>query len=76
MGPFKQKKWARASVPVISRSHVVATRDTMSTDYLCGLGIGKEIAEASYVALKLPYDAPVTPAPNGPKRIGLNISVT
>ena len=74
MGPFSKKFWARLAAPAIRRSAVVATRDTMSTDYLHQIGIKRPIVEASDVALKLPYTPPVAAKNERPVRIGLNVS--
>ncbi|MFK7751190.1 MAG: polysaccharide pyruvyl transferase family protein [Sedimentitalea sp.] len=73
MGPFAKKRWAVLARPAIARATIVATRDTLSTQYLRQLGLKGEIVEASDVALKLPYD--VVQQPNSEAvRVGVNVS--
>ena len=74
VGPFARGLWARLARPVIRRSAIVATRDHLSTEYLRGQGIRRELVEASDVALKLPWSKPEPASPGGPLRIGLNVS--
>lgn len=73
IGPFTRglsKTLARFS---LNRSAVFATRDKLSTACARDLGVKRPIIEASDVALKLPYTAPVKPQ-GGPLRVGLNVS--
>lgn len=74
MGPFASPVWARIAAWSISRSAIVATRDSLSTTALRGMGFEGKIIEASDVALRLPYDPPPQRSPGGPVRVGLNVS--
>ncbi len=74
IGPFTKgwsKRLARWS---LARSALVATRDAKSTAALRALGYPGEVVEASDVALRLPFDPPPARMPDGPLRVGLNVS--
>lgn len=73
IGPFTKgwSKWlSRLSLRL---SALVATRDAKSTTALRDLGYRGEAIEASDVALRLPFDAPVLRT-SGPLRVGINVS--
>lgn len=73
MGPFAKSIWARLALPAIKRASIIATRDTLSTQYLRDQGLKEDILEASDVALKLPYDEPQERGA-GPVKVGINVS--
>ncbi|MBC7739910.1 MAG: polysaccharide pyruvyl transferase family protein [Candidatus Saccharibacteria bacterium] len=73
IGPFTKplsRFLARLSLRL---SAVVATRDVLSTAALRSLGYAGAAIEASDVALRLPYTAPV-PRIGGPVQVGINVS--
>lgn len=73
IGPFT-KGWSRMlALWSLRLSALVATRDAKSTAALRELGYKGDAVEASDVALRLPYDAPVAQE-GGPVRVGLNVS--
>ena len=74
IGPFSSPKRKAIAAHSIARSALVATRDRMSTDAVRGMGIDRQIIEASDVALRLPFTPPAPRAAGGPVRIGLNVS--
>lgn len=73
IGPF-ERPWSRPFARrVMNRADFVVTRDAPSTRFLRELGIRSEVLEATDVAMRLPYDPPPR-APDGPVRVGLNVS--
>ncbi len=56
------------------RARAVFTRDRLSINFVRQAGFQGEIHEASDVALRLPYRKPEPRTPEGPIRVGLNIS--
>lgn len=74
MGPFKRGLWRRLAARTVRCSAIVASRDDKSTAFLREIGVQREIIEASDVALRLPFDAPAPRPPDGPVKVGLNVS--
>ncbi|MFV0515688.1 MAG: polysaccharide pyruvyl transferase family protein [Jhaorihella sp.] len=73
IGPFTGRAGRFLAARTIDRCAVVATRDDRSLAFARALGVTRGIVEASDVALRLPYERP-DPAPEGPVRVGLNVS--
>lgn len=73
VGPFKKRLWQTLSAGTIRRCAIVTTRDTKSTTFLRDMGVRNDVIEASDVALRLPF-TPSETRPEGPPRIGLNVS--
>ena len=73
IGPFKHALSKFLARLTLNLSAVVATRDTLSTEWAHDLGVRRKVIEASDVALRLPYDKPVR-TEGGPVRVGLNVS--
>lgn len=74
VGPFKRPVSTALARISLRLCALVATRDRLSTDCVLGLGLRREVIEASDVALRLPFTAPASRAPGGPVRVGLNVS--
>jgi hypothetical protein len=74
MGPFSRPWARRAALASIRRCEAVFTRDALSTAFLHEMGYTGPVAEATDVALRLPYAAPVPRPPGGPVRVGINVS--
>ncbi|MFN0113330.1 MAG: polysaccharide pyruvyl transferase family protein [Paracoccaceae bacterium] len=72
IGPFRHRLSAWLARATLNASAVVATRDRLSTDCVRGLGVGREVIDASDVALRLPF-VPARRLP-GPPRVGINVS--
>lgn len=73
VGPFT-KGWSRLAAKIsMKRCAIVASRDSMSTKAAQELG-RKDVIEASDVALRLPYDPSAPAEPNGPVKVGINVS--
>ena len=72
VGPFKKpvSKWAAKLSMRLCK--IVATRDLLSTKAARGMGLTRDLIEASDVALRLPFDAPTKTT--GPKKVGINVS--
>lgn len=73
IGPFSRPWVRRLALNVMRRARAVATRDRLSTSFAREMGYDGQLIEATDVALRLPHDAP-EPRPEGPVRVGLNIS--
>lgn len=74
-GPFRRRVSTFLARRSIGLSSITATRDTLSTECLTGMGVrASDIVEASDVALRLPFDAPPARAAGGPVRVGINVS--
>lgn len=73
VGPFVKplSKWLARFV--MNRTALLATRDTLSTKCVQQMNVKTKVIEASDVALRLPYDAPIKPE-NSPIKVGLNVS--
>jgi polysaccharide pyruvyl transferase WcaK-like protein len=74
VGPFTRPLSTALARLSLRLCALVATRDRLSTDCVLGLGLRREVIEASDVALRLPFTAPAAGAPGGPVRVGLNVS--
>jgi polysaccharide pyruvyl transferase WcaK-like protein len=74
LGPFDHWLTTRLSRWSIERSAIVAARDDLSIAASRSMGVKRDIISSSDVALRLPYDPPGPRAPDGPLRIGLNVS--
>lgn len=74
IGPFTGRVWRRLARDVLNRAALVATRDDLSVEAACDLGVRREIVAASDVALRLPWTPPAPRDPGGPVRIGINVS--
>lgn len=74
VGPFTRPLSTALARLSLRLCALVATRDRLSTDCVLGLGLRREVIEASDVALRLPFTAPEARAPGGPVRVGLNVS--
>jgi polysaccharide pyruvyl transferase WcaK-like protein len=74
MGPFSRPWARRAALASIRRCEAVFTRDALSTAFLREAGYTGPVGEATDVALRLPYAAPVPRPPGGPVRVGINVS--
>ena len=74
VGPFKRPVSTALARISLRLCALIATRDRLSTDCVLGLGLRREVIEASDVALRLPFTAPAARAPGGPIRVGLNVS--
>lgn len=72
IGPFKYTIWRILALQSIRRCAVVATRDNQSTQVLRAMGVRSPIVEASDIALRLPYEAPVCRKDR--VKVGINVS--
>jgi polysaccharide pyruvyl transferase WcaK-like protein len=74
IGPFTRRLSRNLARLTMQLSAVVSTRDHISAAAARELGFTGALIEASDVALRLPYDPPVARDPEGPIRIGFNVS--
>lgn len=73
IGPFFSGVSRTLALWTISRSRIVATRDSMSSDEVRKLGFSGPVVVASDVALRLPYK-PISFGPSPQPRVGVNVS--
>ena len=73
VGPFSRRRSAFLARLHMRLCAIVATRDALSTKAARDMGVTRELIEASDVALRLPYDPPVSRS-GGPVRVGINVS--
>lgn len=73
-GPFTKALSTRVARGTLRRAALVAARDARSAEVARDLVPGREVIEASDVALRLPYDLPTPRDPAARPRVGLNVS--
>ena len=73
IGPFQRRWTKRIAVELMRRTHLIVSRDNLSSKFVSDVGLGSKLLDSTDVAFRLPY-APPEPARSGKTRVGLNIS--